>query len=95
MKVYFKPSSILFYLLSALLFFLLGTVLAGIAGAGKGQGLAGGAIVLGYGVMAGCFALIAAIVTVGFVKESRVRSFNKILAAIFALLIIFIIYRFQ
>ena len=95
MKAYFKPSSILFYLLSALLFFLLGTVLAGIAGAGKGQGLAGGAIVLGYGVMAGCFALIAAIVTVGFVKESRVRSFNKILAAIFVLLIIFIIYRFQ
>lgn len=95
MKAYFKLSSILFYFLSALLFFLLGTVLAGIAGAGKGQGLAGGAIVLGYGVMAGCFALIAAVIMVGFVKESRVKLFNKILAAIFVLLIILIIYRYQ
>lgn len=95
MKSNFKPASILFYFLSALLFFLLGTVLAGIAGAGKNQGLAGGAIVLGYGVMAGFFALIAAVVTVGFVKESRVKLFNKILAVIFILLIIIIFYRFQ
>jgi hypothetical protein len=40
--------------------FIAGTFIAGIAGAGKNQGLAGGAIVLGYGVAAAFIGLILA-----------------------------------
>ena len=53
MKTLFKPSNILFYFLSAILFFFLGMIFAGITNAGKDQGLAAGAIVFGYGIIAG------------------------------------------
>ncbi len=95
MKAFYKPSNILFYILSALLFLLLGTILAGITGAGKNQGLAGSAIVLGYGVISGFVAFIAAIVTARLVKENLVILLNKIFAALFLLLIALFIYRFQ
>ncbi|NHE56917.1 MFS transporter [Cyclobacterium plantarum] len=60
MKKLFKPASLLFSLLSLVVFFLIGMLYAGWIDAGKGQGLAGGAIVLGWGVI---FALIAFVVS--------------------------------
>lgn len=51
MKKIFKPACLLFNILSLLVFFLLGLFYAGLTGAGKNQGLAGGAIVLGWGVL--------------------------------------------
>ncbi|MEX2568796.1 MAG: hypothetical protein WD431_22835 [Cyclobacteriaceae bacterium] len=56
MKKLFKPASLLFSLLSLVVFFLVGMIYAGWIDAGKDQGLAGGAIVLGWGLI---FALIA------------------------------------
>ncbi|SHM36407.1 hypothetical protein SAMN04488057_101215 [Cyclobacterium lianum] len=56
MKKLFKPASLLFNLLCLLVFFLTGIFYAGWIGAGEGQGLAAGAIVLSWGVT---FALVA------------------------------------
>lgn len=56
MKKLLKPASLLFNLLCLLVFFLAGMFYAGWIGAGKNQGLAGGAIALGWGVI---FAVVA------------------------------------
>ncbi len=85
MKRFFLPSSLLLYLLSTIVFFLAGTFTAKIAGAGEGQGLAAAAIVLGYGVIAGIFALFAAIIFVGLFKRQNIILANKILALVCAL----------
>ncbi len=94
MKTFLRPSNILFYFLSALVFFLIGLIFAGVAGAGKGQGLAGGAIILGYGVLAGGVAFIAAILAARSIGETRVVLFNKILGVLFAFFIAVSTYRF-
>lgn len=60
MKKLFKPACLLFNILTLLLFFFLGLLYAGWMEAGKNQGLAGGAIVLGYGVL---FAMVALIIS--------------------------------
>ena len=46
----------------AITFFMLGAFLAGKLGVAEGQGLAGGAIVLGYGLVAGIIGLILGVV---------------------------------
>jgi len=51
MKNILKLYSLLLHFLSLILFFFIGVSYAGLMEAGKGQMLAGGAIVLGYGVM--------------------------------------------
>ncbi len=61
MKKLLRPSCLAFYLLVTLVFFVFGLTFAAIIEAGKNQGLAGGAIVLGYGVLFGCLALIVSI----------------------------------
>ena len=94
MKTFFKPSNILFYLLSSFLFFFLGMVIAAITGAGEGLGLAGGAVVLGYGVILGCAACISSIFSVRFLKENYVVLLNKIFAVIITLFTAFFIYRY-
>lgn len=60
MKKVFKPASLLFSFLCLIVFFLAGMFFAGWIEAGKNQGLAGGAIVLGWGVL---FATIGFIVS--------------------------------
>lgn len=59
MKKILKPASLLFNFLSLLFFFMVGLYYAGFIEAGKNQGLAGGAIVLGWGVLFGGIAFIA------------------------------------
>jgi hypothetical protein len=56
MKKLFKPACLLFNILSLILFFFIGLLYAGWIDAGRNQGLAGGAIVLSYGVI---FAFVA------------------------------------
>lgn len=57
MKKLFKPACLLFYLLMILVFFFVGVYFAVITGAAEGQGLAAGAIVIGYGVFTAFAAL--------------------------------------
>lgn len=61
MKKLFKPASLLFNVLCLLVFFLAGVFFAGWIEAGKNQGLAAAAIVLGWGVLFGVLALIVSL----------------------------------
>ncbi|MEZ5059139.1 MAG: phage holin family protein [Saprospiraceae bacterium] len=81
-----KPASFLFYLLALLDFFLLGLFLAGITGAGEGQGLAGGAIVLFYGIIGAGLALVVAIYLAIVTNLNFIKTANKILGALFIVL---------
>ena len=60
MKKLVRPACLLFSILTLILFFFVGLLYAGWMEAGKNQGLAGGAIVLGYGVI---FAIIALLIS--------------------------------
>ena len=56
-----KPYSFLLYLLALITFFFVGISFAGIVGAAKNQGLVGGAILLGYGVISAVIGVIIAL----------------------------------
>ncbi len=79
MKKLLKPASIVFYILTALVFFLLGLFFAGAIEAGKNQGLAGGAIVLGYGVLFGGLAFISSFIIAYHVVHKWIVRLNWIL----------------
>jgi len=79
MKNFFKPARIAFYILMLLTFFIIGLYFASWIGAGKGQGLAGGAIVLGYGVLFGGVAFIASFFISYHIKHKLIIRFNWVL----------------
>ena len=56
-----KLYSLLLYPLTLIAFFFVGISYAGLVEAGKNQGLAGGAIVFGYGIMAAVIGLVIAL----------------------------------
>lgn len=84
MKKIFKPASLLFNILSLLSFFILGLLFAGWINAGKGQMLAGGAIVLGYGVLFGGIGLILSFFVTYNVKH-QIIVIGNIVFAVFIL----------
>jgi hypothetical protein len=73
------PRNFLFWFLSSLVCFFAGTMGAGLAGAGEGQGLAASATVLGYGVLSGFLALVTAVVLSRFLGEAVIRRINRVL----------------
>ena len=89
--------NILFYLLFFLTGFFLGILVANIVDAGKGQMLAGGAIVLGYGVVGAVLGLAVSIILSAIykVKPSVKILLNKILAVILLCLWIFFYVKHQ
>lgn len=79
MKKVFKPASLLFNLLCLLVFFLIGMYYAGWIEAGKNQGLAGGAIVLGWGVLFGVVAFILSFFLTSRINQKRIIIANLVL----------------
>jgi hypothetical protein len=77
-----KPYSFLMYLLAIIAFFFLGIVYAGITEAGKGQMLAGGAIVFGYGVVGAFLGLCLSILTAIKAKRHVIIKINGLLTLI-------------
>ena len=75
-----KPYSFLLYFLAFITSFFIGLTYAGIVEAGKGQMLAGGAIVLGYGVIGAFFGLILAIFIAVKANRSLIMKLNIFLA---------------
>lgn len=75
-----KPYSFLMYFLVIITFFFIGVSYAGIVEAGKGQMLAGGAIVLGYGVIGSFIGLCLSIFIAFKAKRNFIIRFNVILA---------------
>jgi len=88
---------ILFFLLIILFGFFSGIQVANIVEAGKGQMLAGGAIVLGYGVMGAGLGLVAAIfISLAYKAKPRVIILlNKILAVLVLCFWIFFYVKYQ
>lgn len=66
-----------------IIFFISGVYVAGITGAAEGQGLAGAAIVLGYGVITATIAFILSVILVQYVEKKTIIQANKILGVIF------------
>jgi hypothetical protein len=82
MKKLLKPACFAFYFLMLLVFFGGGLYYAGWIEAGKNQGLAGGAIVLGWGVMFGGLAFLLSFVIVYFLAIKWVIRLNWILLVV-------------
>ncbi len=79
MKKTFKPANLAFYFLAPLAFFIAGLYFAGVTGAGKNQGLAGGAIVLGWGVLFGGIAFFASFFIVHYAPQKVIVRLNYLL----------------
>jgi hypothetical protein len=90
-----KPYSFLMYFLAIIAFFFLGLVYAGITDAGKGQMLAGGAIVLGYGVIGMLIGLVFSLIAAFKVKRIIIIRLNVVFILIIAASIIFIKINYQ
>lgn len=74
-----KAYSFLLYFLAVLTSFFVGVTYAGIVEAGKNQGLAGGAIVLGYGVIGAFFGFIIALFIANKTNRRIIFRLNIIL----------------
>lgn len=77
-----KPYSFFMYFLALIAFFFLGLIYAGITDAGKGQMLAGGAIVFGYGVIGAFIGLCLSLFLAHYLKRSLIIKINGLLALI-------------
>ncbi|WP_343486457.1 hypothetical protein [Allomuricauda sp. d1] len=95
MKKLFKPASLLFNLLVLLAFFVLGLLFAGWIDAGKGQMLAAGAIVLGYGVLFGGIAFIASFFLTHHARHRTIVIGNIVLAVFLLVSFGYFRYRFK
>lgn len=82
MKNFFKPARLAFYVLMLFVFFLIGLFFAGYIEVGKNEGLAGGAIVLGYGVMFGGIAFVASFFIAHLLEISKIKVINWVLLAV-------------
>ena len=79
MKKLLRLSSIGFYILMLFTFFIIGLYFAEFIGAGKNQGLAGGAILLGYGVLFAGIAFFASFFIAYYVETKSLRKINWVL----------------
>lgn len=82
MKKNFKPACLLFNILCLLVFFIIGLYFAGWIEAGKNQGLAGGAIVLGWGVLFAGIAFAASFFLTYRLMHKTIVAANWILLAL-------------
>jgi len=83
----FKPASILFYFLITIVFFIGGIYVAKLVGAGKNQMLAGGAIVLFYGIISAFLSFLLSIFFAYRIKHNTLVWLNKLLGILFFLMI--------
>lgn len=95
MKKMINRASLLLYFQTILVFFFVGITYAGLTSAAKGQGLAGGAIILGYGVLFACVAFIASILVAYYVRDRIVVIINRIMAIMLIIAIGILTYRFM
>lgn len=93
MSVLFSRASILFYFLVTINALLLGMFYAGAIDAGADQGLAGGAIVLEYGISFGLIALVIAPVIAHKCSRRVIIILNKIMVLLLVLCLGIISYR--
>ncbi len=95
MKNLFKPASLLCNLLTFLTFFFVGLFFAKIMEVGKGQMLAAGAIVLGYGIIFASVALIGSFVITYKLKHKIIVRINILLLTILISFFAYFTYQYQ
>lgn len=95
MKKLIKPASLLLCFFSVIIFFLAGMYLARIVGAGKNQGLAGGAIVLFYGLVSAVVAFIFALVMAYHISHRVIVKINWVLGIVFFILVFLFVNRIK
>lgn len=93
MKKIFKPASLLFYLVSVLVFFFAGVYYAVLTGAAEGEGLAAGAIVIGYGVFTAFIAFLVSIVCAYYLSGESIVRLNQLFGIILLFFIAITAYR--
>ncbi|MGD9488119.1 MAG: hypothetical protein AB7W47_08855 [Calditrichaceae bacterium] len=86
MKKGFKPAGIAFYFLTLIVFFIIGIYIAGFVGAGKNQMLAGGAIVVGWGVLFAAIAFFASFFIAYYAQHRNIVRLNWILLVLLVIL---------
>lgn len=86
MKKILKPASLLFNLLMVIVFLFVGIYIAGLVGAGEGQMLAGGAIVLMWGLMFAGVAFIASFFITAKTPHKTVVRLNWLLLVVLLVL---------
>ena len=95
MKKLFKPAFLLFYFLSFFSFLFFGAWLASVSGAADGQGLAGGAIVLFYGVIAAVVALVLSVVFAHRIGVRIIKILNVVLLILLLSTAAWVRYRYK
>jgi hypothetical protein len=95
MKKYFKLSSLFLYLISFVSFFFVGASVAGVLGLAEGQGLAGGAIILGYGLLGSVTAVVIAIIMVNLCSNKVIVWTNVALTCVTAILVLYFTLNYQ
>ncbi len=95
MKKLIKPASLVFFLLMTLVFFMVGIYAAGILGAGKGQMLAGGAIVFMWGVSFAIIAFTSSLFMAYALESATIVKMNWFLVLSLLLLSAITYFRYQ
>ncbi len=95
MNKYIKPSSLAFYLLIIILFFVIGAVLARVSGVAENQGLAGGAIILGYGLMAALGGIVLAFIVISRANIEKIKKANWIILLLVCAILAFLNFRYN
>lgn len=85
-----KSYSLLFYLLTLIMSFFIGMSLAALFGAAKNQGLAGGAIIFGYGVVAAIIGIIISLVIASKANKKVIIRLNLFFTLIITAFIVYI-----
>jgi len=94
MKKLLNPAKIAFNFLCLFVFFILGMYLAGIIGVAKNQGLAGGAIVLGWGILFAGTAFIGSFFIANRLPHKKIVRTNWILLLLLIIVMGFTTYRY-
>lgn len=95
MKNLFSPASLLLYLLSFIVFFLLGATFVNISGVAKNQGLASGAIVVGYALMFSIAAVAVALFTAWKMERKIIARINWVLTVLLIALVAYTYFNVQ
>ncbi len=93
MKKLFKPACLLLYLLTVMVFFLIGLLYADWIDAGKNQGLAAAAIVLGYGVVFSIVAMLLSFFVAYHMKHKAIVRINLIFGILVLAGVLLILYK--
>lgn len=83
-----KPACLLLLFLFFINFFIVGTTFAMLIDVAKDQGLAGSAIILGYGVLFGFFAVVISFFLIFFLPLKSIVKINRFFSILLLMLIL-------